>query len=178
MAFFPSCTIAQETDEALAEQYAPIFYFEKDETCYPFDVSYHIDNSYLYMEESDQPVDTDPTEDSLANYTTDVYYLDNQKGSIADTGIITDYQSKINTLGYTVYSHIADSGGSTVIQYWMFYAFNKGTQNQHEGDWEMVQVVLSGGSPTSVMYSQHHNGQQATWDQVEKNLKTGYFEEK
>ena len=51
----------------------------------------------------------------------------------------------------------------------MFYAFNPGTMNQHEGDWEMVQVVLSDGTPTQVMYSQHHSGQKATWDQVEKN---------
>jgi len=58
--------------------------------------------------------------------------------------------------------------GTTLIQYWMFYAFNKGDLNQHEGDWEMVQVVLSNDEPYEVMYSQHHSGQKATWNQVEK----------
>jgi hypothetical protein len=31
----------------------------------------------------------------------------------------------------------------------------------------MVQVVLSNGKPSEVMFSQHHGGQKATWDQVE-----------
>jgi hypothetical protein len=94
-------------------------------------------------------------------------YFDNEMGTVVDDGIINDYKSE--NLGYTVYANVVEAGGSTVIQYWMFYAFNPGTMNQHEGDWEMVQVVLSGGTPTQVMYSQHHSGQKATWDQVEKN---------
>ena len=51
----------------------------------------------------------------------------------------------------------------------MFYAFNKGTMNQHEGDWEMVQVVFTGETPTYVMYSQHYGGQSASWSQVERD---------
>ncbi|MCJ2534417.1 MAG: hypothetical protein LN364_04210, partial [Candidatus Thermoplasmatota archaeon] len=124
------------------------------------DVSYHIDNSYLYLVESSQPIDLNPDEEELSNYTADEYYLDNQKGSIDDEGIVNDYTS--SNLGYTVYSHVGSSGGTTIIQYWMFYAFNPGTMNQHEGDWEMVQIVLSGQTPTQVMYSQHHGGQKAT----------------
>ena len=158
----------EAADAEIAQQYAPILYFVHDETCFPVDVSYHIDNSYLYMVGSDQPVDIAPTNESLAGYMSDEYYLDNQKGSVDDDGIITDYRS--SELGsYTVYARVDSSDGSTIIQYWMFYAFNKGIQNQHEGDWEMVQVVLSGSTPTEVMYSQHHGGQKATWSQVEKN---------
>jgi hypothetical protein len=156
------------TDEELAQQYAPIFYFEGEETCFPVDVSYHIENSYLYMVGSDTPVDMDPTLESIASYTTSEYYLDNQAGSVDDSAIISDYQSS-SVDDYTVYAHVDSTGGSTVIQYWMFYAFNKGAQNQHEGDWEMVQIVLSGGTPTDVMYSQHHSGQKATWTQVDKD---------
>ncbi len=158
----------EAADAEIAQQYAPILYFVHDETCFPVDVSYHIDNSYLYMVGSDQPVDIAPTNESLAGYMSDEYYLDNQKGSVDDDGIITDYRS--SELGsYTVYARVDSSDGSTIIQYWMFYAFNKGIQNQHEGDWEMVQVVLSGSTPTEVMYSQHHGGQKATWSQVEKD---------
>ncbi|MEE8564866.1 MAG: hypothetical protein V3S79_00610, partial [Candidatus Thermoplasmatota archaeon] len=72
-------------------------------------------------------------------------------------------------LGYTVYSNVNHSGDLTYIQYWMFYAFNKGILNQHEGDWEMIQILISDGTPTQVMYSQHHSGQKATWSQVEKD---------
>jgi len=157
----------QAADEDIAHQYAPIFYFEKEETCFPVDVSYHIDNSYLYQVDNGVPISTSPTEEDLAVYTADGYYLDNQKGSIDDNGIISDYRSK-KVGSYTIYSHVVSTGESTVIQYWMFYAFNPGTMNQHEGDWEMVQVILSGNTPTHVMYSQHHSGQKATWSQVEK----------
>ncbi len=154
-------------DDFLAQQYAPIFYFEKDETCFPVDAFYHIDNSYLYQVDNTQPIDTDPSAETLSNFTMDDYYLDNQKGTIYDNGIINDY--RLNYLdSYTVYAHVVSTVGRTVIQYWMFYAFNPGTMNQHEGDWEMVQVVLSGEIPTQVMFSQHHAGQKAHWDQVDK----------
>ena len=162
---------AAQSDENIAEQYAPILYFEQGETCYPVDVSYHIDNSYLYQFTGDEPllIDESPSDLNLSAYVTGDYYLDNMLGTTDDENIIQDYQNKLSTLGYRVYCHIHQSGGTTVVQYWMFYAFNKGELNQHEGDWEMVQVVLSGGTPTDVMYSQHHGGQRATWDQVERD---------
>ncbi|MCK5258931.1 MAG: Vps62-related protein, partial [Thermoplasmatales archaeon] len=153
-------------DEDIAQEYAPIFYFEKDETCFPVDVSYHISNSYLYQVDVVAPIHQSPTADMIASYTDTSYYLDNLKGTIYDDAIITDYKS--SGFGYTVYAHVFTSGGLTYVQYWLFYAFNMGTMNQHEGDWEMVQVVLSGGTPSEVMYSQHHGGQIATWDQVER----------
>ena len=160
-----------QSDENIAEQYAPILYFEQGETCYPVDVSYHIDNSYLYQFTGDEPllIDESPSDLNLSAYVTGDYYLDNMLGTTDDENIIQDYQNKLSTLGYRVYCHIHQSGGTTVVQYWMFYAFNKGELNQHEGDWEMVQIVLSGGTPTDVMYSQHHGGQRATWDQVERD---------
>ena len=168
---FASISVSAD-DAQLAQQYAPIFYFEGEETCYPVDVSYHIDNSFLSAVESDQ-YDISATGVDLSQFSDEqqfqYIYLDNQKGTIDDDEIIKDYQSKENSLGYTVYSHVDTSGTSTIIQYWMFYAFNKGELNQHEGDWEMVQIILSGGSPTNVMYSQHHSGQKATWEQVEKD---------
>jgi hypothetical protein len=152
--------------EDLIQTYAPIFYFEKDENCFPVDVSYHISNSYLYQIGSQTPIDQSPTETSISNYTTANYYLDNGKGTVEDNGIISDYQSQHPE--FTVYAHQIDSGSTTIVQYWMFYAFNQGTLNQHEGDWEMVQIVLTSGTPTQVMYSQHHSGQKAQWNQVEK----------
>ena len=53
--------LAEAADEDLVQQYAPILYFEKDETCFPVDVSYHIENSYLYQLENTVPIDTGPT---------------------------------------------------------------------------------------------------------------------
>jgi len=154
-------------NDYLVEQYAPILYFEKEETCFPVEVDYFIDNSVLYDSENNNIGSV--TGEDLVMYTTKGYYLDNQKGTVCDDGVIEDYQSMENALGYTVYTHVDTSSDSIVIQYWFFYVFNKGTMNIHEGDWEMVQVVISGETPSEVMYSQHHGGQKALWDQVERD---------
>ena len=151
-------------------RYAPILYFVNGEKCYPVNVSYAFENCYLYEVGNPTPISTSPTAELLASYSTsDSFYLDNQRGTVAigDDGIENDYQSKMNVLGYTVYAHVDSL--NNVIQYWFFYAFNGGDLNRHEGDWEMIQVVLSGEQPVEVMYSQHNAGQTATWSQVEKD---------
>ena len=165
-------TTVNAADIDIAQQYAPILYFEKDETCFPVDVSYHIDNSYLFQVGITEPISYSPSESELSLYSADAYqycYLDNQKGTVNDNGIINDYQSQENILGYTVYYRVYTESGTTIVQYWMFYAFNKGELNQHEGDWEMVQVVIPSGDSKWVAYSQHHGGQKATWGQVERD---------
>jgi hypothetical protein len=170
--FIIGCTyagIASAVTDQDAEQYAPILYFVDSEKCYPVDVSYALDNSYLYEIDNPTPISMLPTATMLSNYTSDKYYLDNQRGTVAvgDNGIENDYQSKMAALGYKVYAHVDTT--SNVIQYWFFYAFNGGDLNRHEGDWEMIQVMFSAEQPTQVMYSQHYSGQTATWKQVEKD---------
>ena len=165
-------TTVDAADIDVAQQYAPILYFEKDETCFPVDVSYHIDNSYLFQVGNTELISYSPSESELSSYSADEYqycYLDNQKGTVNDNGIINDYQSQEDILGYTVYYRVYTESGTTIVQYWMFYAFNKGELNQHEGDWEMVQVVIPSGDSKWVAYSQHHGGQKATWGQVERD---------
>jgi len=161
-------SIGSAADQELAEQYAPILYFVDGEKCYPVNVSYALENSYLYEKGNPSPLSTSPTPESLSTYTTDTYYLDNQRGmvEVGDNGIENDYQSKMAALGYTVYANV--DSVNNVIQYWFFYAFNGGDLNRHEGDWEVIQVVLSSGQPSEVMFSQHYAGQKARWNQVEK----------
>ncbi len=49
----------------------------------------------------------------------------------------------------------------------MFYVFNDGPLNRHEGDWEMVEFVLNGElTPVSAVYSQHVSGQRMAWSDV------------
>jgi len=161
--------------DTMVQEYAPVFYFEGEETCYPISAEFHIQNSHLYTVGNSNPISTNPTESEIASYSTDTfqdYYLDNQLGTIENYDqIISSAKNWENTNGNVVYYHMfADnSTQSTVIQYWMFYGFNKGELNQHEGDWEMVQIIFSGGEPQLVSYSQHHSGQKASWDQVEKD---------
>jgi len=161
---------AAADDQQLAEQYAPIMYFTADEKCYPVDISYALNISNLYQVGNPTPIATFPISPLILDqYTTDNYFLDNQRGTVAvgDNGIENDYQSKMNALGFKVYAHVDTTANA--IQYWFFYAFNGGTLNRHEGDWEMIQVVLSNSQPSSVMFSQHYSGQSALWRQVDKD---------
>lgn len=164
-----SAGVEAEITEQDVYQYAPILYFVYEENCYPVDVAYAFENCYLYEVGNPTPITTSPTAELLANYSTsDSFYLDNQQGTVAsgDDGIENDYRNKMDTYGYKVYAHVDSI--NNVIQYWFFYAFNAGDLNRHEGDWEMIQVVLSDEQPVEVMYSQHYSGQTATWSQVEK----------
>jgi hypothetical protein len=76
-------------------------------------------------------------------------------------------QQNLSQLGYTIYFHFDSDDQYTYIQYWMFYVFNPGSVNSHEGDWEMIQVVLDGDlQPIATTYSQHHSGVRAGWSDV------------
>ncbi len=161
-------------EQALAEKYAPILYFEGKEEVYPVSIAYALSSSNLNQSNEGVPtlIYENPTVGQLSHYTDTGgnYYLDNRKGTIDDDRIIKDYRENMENLGYTVYSHVFKQGNETIIQYWMFYVFNKGTLNTHEGDWEMVQIILNGeNQPAEAMYSQHVSGQKAKWNQVEKS---------
>ena len=155
------------------EDFSPIFYFESEEKCFPVDASYHIQNSYFYSD-TGQLISDNPAGINFDTYSSselyDSYYLDNIIGSIDDDKIVNHYQKNEKSYGYTVYyrEYYDFESSSTFIQYWMFYAFNKGHLNQHEGDWEMVQVSIPDNGAKWVAYSQHYSGQRATWEQVEK----------
>ncbi len=102
------------------------------------------------------------------------YYLDNRLGNVSNDDIEKNYTAIEKDLGYTVYARVTDQTYKSkmyiIIQYWMFYAFNKGPLNTHEGDWEMVQLVLdSNQNPREAMYSQHISGERAEWDLLESD---------
>jgi hypothetical protein len=75
--------------------------------------------------------------------------------------------------GPAVYGRVAHDGDRIVLQYWYFYyddvysypfAPAGSLWQAHEGDWEVVNVVLSADEqPLSVAYSQHCLGQQRQW---------------
>jgi len=62
-------------------------------------------------------------------------------------------------------------GAYRVLQYWFFYPYNDFAGDRHEGDWEMIQIILDEStrqplpSPKySITYSQHGGGKTRTWD--------------
>ena len=64
---------------------------------------------------------------------------------------------------------VADRRGRTWIQYWFLYADNPQDRGvartgRHEGDWEMVQLRLSGdGRPETATYAQHSWAARCGW---------------
>ena len=55
-----------------------------------------------------------------------------------------------------------------VIQYWFFYLFNDHV-NDHEGEWEMILVLLDyvNETPIGAAYSRHDEGEYRPWDEIE-----------
>jgi hypothetical protein len=103
----------------------------------------------------------------LGSFTGSDLFLDNKLVTLDE--IAADYASKEDSIGYYAYVHIVTSGSTKAIQYWLFYAFNNGPLNDHQGDIEVVQLFLdSSGTPLQALYSQHGAGENAGWGDVEK----------
>jgi hypothetical protein len=161
--------ISDSKEQELATVYAPYMHFADGEKFYPTDPNYQIQNSQLFMKsgENNVLVLSSPTATSIAQYKTSDYFLNNTIGN--GNQIAADYKLNREVFGDKIYAHVTRESGLTVIQYWFFYAYNPGTLNQHQGDWEMVQIVLdSSETPQYAVYSQHNAGQQAVWSDVEK----------
>jgi hypothetical protein len=82
-----------------------------------------------------------------------------------------------------VYAHVAtepEHPDRLALQYWIFYPFND-WNNNHEGDWEMVQLVFAAASaddaltkqPLEIGYSQHEGGEKAAWGDDKLDLVDG-----
>ncbi len=161
--------ILDSKESQLALTYAPFLHFVAGERFFPTDVNYHVDNSVLYQKTDDANtlIDSSPTISSISLYQAGDYFLNNTLGTFEE--IAEDYEQKKGNLGYTVYAHVTRMTENFVVQYWFFYAFNPGTLNQHQGDWEMIEIILDlTETPLYSVYSQHFSGERASWKDVEK----------
>jgi len=162
--------IPDSKEEQLALKYEPYLHFAAGEKFFPTDANYHIINSELYEKKSDDSnelIERFPDVASIAQYTTETYFLNNTLGSYEE--IAEDYKQNRESFGDKIYAHVTSEAGYIVVQYWFFYAFNPGTLNQHQGDWEMIEIVLDSTETAQyAVYSQHHAGERADWKDVEK----------
>ena len=162
--------VPDSKEQQLALKYEPYLHFAAGEKFFPTDANYHITNSELYEKKSDDSnklIERFPDVASIAQYTAENYFLNNTLGDYKE--IAEDYKQNRESFGDKIYAHITSDAGYIVVQYWFFYAFNPGTLNQHQGDWEMIQIVLdSTETPQYAVYSQHHAGERAEWNDVEK----------
>jgi hypothetical protein len=160
-------TVKAQTDNTLADQYKPVLHFTAGEKFYPTSVEYIIGSSVLKDHSTGTIVDSAPTATNIGTHTSAGLYLDNRLTTIDE--ISADYSANAANAGYPVYVHVVHSGSTTVLQYWLFYIYNNGPLNNHEGDLEVVEIFLdSAGNPQTALYSQHGAGQNAAWGDVEK----------
>ena len=138
----------------LAKEYSPVLYFHEDEEWFSRDINDFLEDAALIDKRTDDPVDEQPVSiDSLAEYYTEDYYLDWDGYSIINYGL------KVYSHVFTAYNH------KIVIQYWFFYLNDVGSVNWHEGDWEMIQLILpeKDSAPASLAYSYHYSVKRSSW---------------
>ncbi len=154
--------LSEEGRWELVRTYAPVLRFSAQERTLPLAVDAFIEHSRLIDGDGTMLVDH-PTVGDLASAGSDTF-LDNYQGSGNDLGVIEWYEGNASLLEPTMYAHVIDGQATVVLQYWMFYVYNLGTFNSHEGDWEMVQVVLNGDlDPQRAVLSQHHSFESREW---------------
>ena len=156
-----------QTAEELAVMYSPVLKFTGSEDFYPTTVDYFISRASLIDHSSGAVVDSSPTPETLGSYTSPNLYLNHNLETFE--AIASDYSFEAESNGYHIYANVVSTDGSTVIQYWLFYVFNNGPLNDHQGDFEVIEIFLDSlGNPETALYSQHHAGQNAAWSEVEK----------
>jgi RsiW-degrading membrane proteinase PrsW (M82 family) len=167
-------------DLDLALRYAPVFTFHPDEVFRPQPVEVIVEQARLRQSRRlwfDANVLLSLSVPDLLDLESDeghfldVWYGDG--GSSAYTNYSAHrfyYEAVLSPEAggppVAVYAHVVrdEVPGTITIQYWAFYFYNDWF-NKHEGDWEMVQVILTdAGEPEWVVLSQHHGGTRRAWD--------------
>ncbi len=157
--------LSEEEKWELAVAHSPVLRFSTHEMTFPSEVEYFVERSNLVDRARVTIVEHLIFDDlSVSGQGT---YLDNFLGSGDDRGVISSYEHDISLVQPTVYVRVVEGDGKVALQYWMFYVYNLGTFNSHEGDWEMVQVVLDREdlAPQRVVLSQHYGFGQEYWDE-------------
>ncbi|MCK5054889.1 MAG: PrsW family intramembrane metalloprotease [Anaerolineales bacterium] len=168
-----------EEDMALATMYAPVLYFHPAELFRPQSVAVMV-NTAILREARESWLDTNLLSNvsisDLINFTDPDYMLDVWIGDVGSS----DYKNyTAHRLYYenvlspqaggppiVAYAHVVrdEEPGVITLQYWLFYYYNDWF-NKHEGDWEMVEVILTeGNQPEWVVLSQHHGGTRRSWE--------------
>lgn len=174
-------SVSPDVDLELAQMFAPALYFHPGEIFRPQPVEVLVDTARLQQERSfwfNSIVLSEVSISDLISYQQTDYALDAWYGDEGGsdyknyTAHRRYYEASLSPsaggLPVTAYAHILrdPETDSTTIQFWLFYYYNDWF-NKHEGDWEMVQVVLdASGEPEWLILSQHHGGTRRPWETV------------
>ena len=169
---------AAGSQAGILDRFLPVLVFHPGEEFRPGTVQSFIEDSNL--EAATGPtawtvVDPAPSANGLPTSSPPVWRL-NQRDCFAGAslGDLACYVAGGGSrTGATIYARVVRDDNQIVLQYWLFYYDNLyrypflplGTIWQsHEGDWEVVNVVLSKRrEPLAVGYSQHCSGETRDW---------------
>ena len=174
---------ADNGDNALLQAYQPVTHLDPAESFRPASVQSFVADADLerFDAGSWSVVDDDPEPGELPDPGTGAWRLN--QDSCAPTlflGGLSCYAAEgaEGDGASVVYGRVARPAGAIVLQYWYFYYDNTYSYayppsnflwQAHEGDWEVVNVVLSEDEvPQYVGYSQHCLGQRRSWSLTEK----------
>ena len=181
------------SDQQLLSVYQPVLVFHPAEKFRPAKVQTFVQDSELEQFFGSSPqqlpldafwsvVDADPDANELPPPTPGVFYRLDQTGCEADAALAGRdcyAAAAARDRRADIYGRAVRTGTRIVLQYWLFYYDNPlilpptpvGTFWQsHEGDWELVNVVLdSDETPLDAAYSQHCSGQRKAWSGVTKS---------
>lgn len=147
----------------MVQEHAPVLRFSSGERAFPAPVEPFIGRSSL-VDLSGTVITARPTIEDM-EAAGPLAFLDYEPGDV-----IASYEEDRANIAPTVYGRVASASDSIVLQYWMFYFFNDGRLNDHEGDWELVQVMLSpdGARAEGVLLSQHHSASLVRWSSLDE----------
>jgi hypothetical protein len=162
----------------LLNKYAPVLYFHPDEKVYPWGINSMLQNADLkeLTNKRKSPMPVNPVQ--LLSNNSDDLYLDLR--NIVPYYDAADFPNALSQrfekFPFTVYGRQIDPQKNSthiVLQYWLFYPFNH-WYNDHEGDWEMVQIRYAKNrhEPDQLTTSHHHSGTVIAWDKVSKVKET------
>ncbi|MGH2586086.1 MAG: hypothetical protein ACRDJE_14330 [Dehalococcoidia bacterium] len=169
-------------EEQLAEKYAPIVYLrEQPDACepeafQPMPVDVVLGNPRVRLVRpgpEGREVKTAPT-------AADLYRAREEKGAYLDLPgrpgnpdctYARDFGAVRQTTPAVTYAYIVREKGLLALQYWFYYYFND-WNNQHESDWEMIQLLFDADTvsqaleqePLRVSYAQHSGGETRNWN--------------
>ena len=158
----------------LLKKYAPVLYFHPEEKIYPWGINSMLHNADLKKLRNKRKAPLPVNPKHLFSNNSDNLYLDLRK--------IVPYYDAVNnqhtlnkTFGkfpFRVYGRRIDPQENSthiVLQYWLFYPFNH-WHNDHEGDWELVQIRYSKDrrEPDQLTTSHHNSGSVIAWNKVSK----------
>jgi len=165
----------------LLAKFQPVLVFHPGEELRPTAVESFVDDSVLEAATSPTTwvvVDPDPTADSLPTASPPVWRLNQQPCFPgAPLGDLACYVAgAAGGPRGTAYGRVVRDDERIILQYWLFYYDNLyrypflplgAIWQSHEGDWEVVNVVLSSRKkPLSVGYSEHCSGETRPWSET------------